>query len=135
MKQFYARVIDFIHQEGMYAGMGLDGAVLPILDDLKDIGLDILDNRQPVLLGIEALARAGGGRLCIKASNDMQLSLPSRKPREIHEEAQALAGRLGWERGGGFIGLVFKWDRIRLPIDNVLASYEGFRQMRDVPVV
>jgi uroporphyrinogen decarboxylase len=128
MKPFYSRAIDFIHQQGLYAGMGLDGSVLPILDDLKEIGLDILDNRQPVLLGIDNLARAGGGKLCIKASNDMQLSLPSARAGEIRTEAQALARRLGRERGGGFIGLVFKWDRIRLPIENVLASYEAFRQ-------
>ncbi len=130
MKSFYARAIDFIHQQGLYAGMGLDGAILPILDDLKDIGLDILDNRQPILLGIDNLAHAGGGKLFIKASNDMQLSLPSRSPEENRAEAQALARKLGFERGGGFMGLVFKWDRIRLPIQNVLASYEGFRHCR-----
>jgi uroporphyrinogen decarboxylase len=127
MKPFYARVIDFVHQEGMYAGMGLDGAVLPILDDLKEIGLDILDNRQPLLLGVDNLAKAGGGRLCIKASCDMQLSLPSRSPQEIEREAALLARRLGSDRGGGFMGLVFKWDRIKLPMENVLASHRGFR--------
>jgi hypothetical protein len=131
MKSFYERVFDFIHQQGMYAGMGLDGSVLPILDDLKEIGLDILDNRQPVLVGIDNLARAGGGRLCVKASNDMQLTLPSGSPREVREEAETLVRKLGLERGGGFIGLVFKWERIKLPMENVLASYEGFHRFKD----
>ena len=131
MKGFYERAFDFIHQQGMYAGMGLDGSVLPILDDLKEIGLDILDNRQPVLVGIDNLARAGGGRLCVKASNDMQLTLPSGSPREIRGEAETLVRKLGLERGGGFIGLVFKWERIKLPMENVLASYEGFHQFKD----
>jgi hypothetical protein len=127
MKPFYRRVFDFIHQEGLYTGMGVDGWVLEILDDLKEIGLDILDNRQPGLLGIDNLARAGGGRLCIKASNDMQLSLPDKSPEAVEREARELCEKLGAARHGGFIGLVFKWERIRLPIENVLASYRGFR--------
>jgi hypothetical protein len=128
MKPFYRRVFDFIHSEGLYAGMGIDGSILEILDDLKEIGLDILDNRQPVLLGIDNLARAGGGRLCIKASNDMQLSLPVKTPGEIEREALELCEKLGTARGGGFIGLVFRWERIKLPLENVLASYRGFRK-------
>ena len=107
--------------------MGIDGWVLEILDDLKEIGLDILDNRQPVLLGIDNLARAGGGRLCVKASNDMQLSLPDKSPEEVEREARELCQKLGADRHGGFFGLVFKWERIRLPLENVLASYRGFR--------
>jgi hypothetical protein len=127
VKPFYRKVFDFIHGEGMYVGMGLDGFVLPILDDLKEIGLDILDNRQPALLGVENLAKAGGGKLCVKASCDMQLSLPLKGPEEVEREAETLARRLGVERNGGFIGLVFKWERIKIPVQNVLASYRGFR--------
>jgi hypothetical protein len=127
MKPFYKKVFDFIHSLGLYTGMGMDGYILDIIDDLKEIGLDILDNRQPVLLGIDKLAKAGNGRLCIKASNDMQLSLPGMTPHEIKREAVELAQKLGFARNGGFIGLVFKWERICLPIENVLASYEGFR--------
>lgn len=132
MKPFYKKVFDFIHDQGLYTGMGMDGWILDIIDDLQEIGLDILDNRQPILLGIDNLARAGNGRLCIKASNDMQLSLPSKTPDEIRKEAADLARGLGSERNGGFIGLVFKWERIHLPIENVLASYEGFHRYRDV---
>lgn len=132
MKPFYKKVFDFIHEQGLYTGMGIDGWILDIIDDLQEIGLDILDNRQPILLGIDKLARAGNGRLCIKASNDMQLSLPGKTPGEVRSEARDLAQKLGFARKGGFIGLVFKWDRISLPIENVLASYEGFYHYREV---
>jgi hypothetical protein len=60
----------------------------------------------------------------------MQASLPTRTPREIREEAENLARTLGLARGGGFMGLVFKWERIKLPMENVLASYEGFHQFK-----
>lgn len=131
MKPFYKKVFDFIHDQGLYTGMGIDGWILDIIDDLQEIGLDILDNRQPILLGIDNLARAGNGRLCIKASNDMQLSLPGKTPEEVRGEAMDLAQKLGYDRNGGFMGLVFKWERICLPIENVLASYEGFHDARD----
>ena len=130
MKGFYKKVFDYVHEQGMYTGLGLDGWVLELLDDFKEIGLDILDNRQAALLGPENLAKAGGGKLCIKASNDMQLSLPTKKPHEIKREAEELVNILGHQRNGGFIGLVFKWERIKLPLENVLASYEGFHQYR-----
>jgi len=131
MKPFYRRVFDFIHQQGLYVGLGLDGQIGELLDDWKEIGLDILDNRQPKLLGIERLAQAGGGKLCIKASCDMQLTLPGGKPEEVRAEAEELARRLGLARGGGFMGLVFRWDRIKLPLQNVLASYDGFHQYKE----
>jgi hypothetical protein len=131
MKPFYKKIFDFIHSEGLYTGLGLDGWILDILDDLAEIGVDILDNRQPILLGIENLKNAGKGKLCIKASNDMQLSLPQKKPEEIREEATELVQKLGIERNGGFIGLVFKWERINLPLENVLASYEGFHRFKE----
>jgi hypothetical protein len=130
MKPFYKKVFDFIHDEGMFAGLGMDGWILDIIDDIKEIGVDILDNRQPLLLGIDNLAKAGGGKLCIKASNDMQLTLPKKTPEEIKEEAVQLVEKLGLERSGGFIGLVFKWERIKLPAENVLASYHGFHQYK-----
>ena len=47
------------------------------------------------------------------------------------QEAEDLVRTLGIERKGGFIGLVFKWERIRLPMENVLASYEGFHRFRE----
>jgi hypothetical protein len=131
VKPFYRRVFDFIHQQGLYAGLGLDGQVAELLDDWKEIGVDILDNRQPKLLGIQRLARAGGGRLCIKACCDMQLTLPGARPEAVRAEAEELVRRLGLDRGGGFMGLVFRWDRIKLPLQNVLASYDGFHQYKE----
>lgn len=130
MKPFYRKVFSYIHDQGLYAGMGLDGKINPILDDLKEIGLDILDNRQPVLVGIDNLARAGGGKICIKGSCDMQFTLPVKSPVEVVKEAEMLVEKLGNERGGGFIAMVFKWESIKLPIENVLASLRGFNKYR-----
>jgi hypothetical protein len=130
MKPFYKKVFSYIHDQGLFAGMGLDGKINPILDDLKEIGLDILDNRQPVLVGIENLAKAGGGKICIKGSCDMQFTLPVKSPAEVEKEAEMLVEKLGNERSGGFIAMVFKWESIKLPIENVLASLRGFNKYR-----
>jgi len=130
MKPFYKKMFDFIHAEGLYTGLGLDGNVAAFLDDFKEIGLDILDNRQPLLIGVDRLAAAGSGRLCVKASADMQSSLPVKTPQEVRSEAEELARRLGFQRGGGFIGLVYKWERLKIPMENVLASYDGFHHFK-----
>lgn len=45
-------------------------------------------------------------------------------------EAEELARKLGVKRGGGFMAMVFKWERIKLPMENVLASLDGFNKYR-----
>ena len=130
MKPFYKKVYDYVHDLGLYTGIGSDGNITGILGDFKEAGLDVLDNRQPLLLGIDNLAKAAGGKLCIKGSVDMQLSYPVKKPDEVKKEAEELAFKLGIQRNGGFIAFVYKWERLNIPIENVMASLEGFNRFR-----
>lgn len=130
MKPFYKKIYDQVHDMGLYTGIGSDGKIIEILGDFKDIGLDILDNRQPLLLGIDNLAKVADGKLCIKGSVDMQLSYPTKKPSDVKKEAEELALKLGINRHGGFIAYVYKWERLNIPTDNVIASLEGFNKYR-----
>ena len=131
MKPFYKKVFEYVHDLGLYTGIGSDGNIIEILPDFKEIGLDVLDNRQPLLLGIDNLAKIANGKLCIKGSVDMQLSYPVKSSEEVKAEAEELAFKLGIKRNGGFIAFVYKWKRLNIPVENVLASLEGFNKFRN----
>ncbi len=126
---FYKKIFGHIHKLGMYAGCGLDGKTLEIVPDMKEAGLDVLDVRQPLLMGIDNLAKICGGKLCIKATIDMQRTLPLGTKEEIFAEAEELANKLGG-RNGGFIALVIRWAILEYSEENVVASAEAFNRFR-----
>lgn len=124
-KPFYKQLFDFIHEEGMYVGCGLDGRTLEIIPDFKEIGMDVFDLRQPTLMGIDDFAKICGGRLCVKATIDMQTTLITGTPTDVYREAQELCTKLGG-RSGGFIALIIKDSTPGFPEENVRASVEAF---------
>lgn len=128
-KPFYRKVFSDIHNLGMYAGLGLDGNVLEILPDLKEVGMDVVDLRQPHAIGLDKLAEGASGKLCYKCSVDMQKTLPNATPEEIKKEAAEIFQKLG-QRNGGLIALVYRWATLKLPEKNVIASAEGFNKFR-----
>ncbi len=126
---FYKKIFGHIHKLGMYAGCGLDGKTLDILPDMKEAGLDVLDCRQPLLMGIDNLAKICNGKLCVKSSIDMQRTLPHGTKEEIFREGEELVHKLGG-RNGGFIALVIRWAILEYPEENVIASAEAFNRFR-----
>ena len=79
------------------------GAVYPLIGDLVDIGLDILNPIQPRARGMEQerLKREFGSRLCFWGGIDIQHTLPMGTPEQIRAEVQEAVRVLG--RGGGYV--------------------------------
>ena len=127
-KPLFARLIDAIKIEGLYAGFCLDGDVREVLPDFVDMGIDVLDVRQMNCMGMDAVAELCQN-VCVKASIDMLTTLATGSPEDVRREARALVARLG-QRNGGFIALTLKWHRPEYPADNVAASVEAFNEFR-----
>jgi uroporphyrinogen decarboxylase len=94
------------------------GGIRPIIPDLIEIGVDVLNPVQALAAGMEpeALKRDFGGRLTFNGGIDTQGLLPHAPPEEIR---RAIVGR-----DGGLIlapSHVFQED---VPIENVIAVYE-----------
>jgi uroporphyrinogen decarboxylase len=79
------------------------GAVYPLIGDMLEIGLDILNPVQPRAKGMdkEKLKREFGDRLCFWGGVDIQHTLPRGTPDEIRAEVLATIRTLG--RGGGLV--------------------------------
>jgi uroporphyrinogen-III decarboxylase len=80
-----------------------DGNILPIIPDLIDIGLDILNPVQPRCMEPEALKKKYGDDLCFWGSIDEQYTLPFGTPAEVQREVVTRLRTLG-KNGGLIIG-------------------------------
>ncbi len=78
-----------------------DGMINPILPDLVEIGLDVLNPIQPEAVDPVELKDRYGDRLCFWGSIDLQHTLPYGTPEEVQAEVVTRLRTLG--QGGGLI--------------------------------
>jgi uroporphyrinogen decarboxylase len=78
-----------------------DGVIYPIIPDLIEIGIDVLNPIQPASMDPIRLKREYGDRLCFWGSLDIQHTLPYGKPEDVRAEVLARLATLG--KGGGLI--------------------------------
>lgn len=100
------------------------GGIRPIIPDLIEIGVDVLNPVQTLAAGMEpeALKRDFGDHLTFNGGVDTQQLLPYATKEAVAAHTQWLIDTLG--KDGGFIlgpAHVFQAD---VPIENVLAVYE-----------
>lgn len=105
--------------------MHCDGAILPILDDLIEIGVDIINPIQTVVKGFQdtqALKANYGDRVCFHGGIDVQQVMPNATPDQIRQEVSRLIHDLG--PGGGYILAPCHNINIDIPVENVPAMFE-----------
>ncbi len=73
------------------------GNICPLIEDLIDIGIDVLNPIQPLALEMdfEALKQAYGDRLTFHGGIDIQQLLPKGTPQHVIDEAERAKGILG----------------------------------------
>jgi len=130
-KHYYKKLVDKIHENGLYAGLALDGNFEAILDDILDLGIDVLQMFDTGSIGIDTLEKRVKGKRCIKCGVDMGLTLAVGTPDEVIKEATEKVERLNSDRGG-YICEVLRWYRPSYPEENVIASVNAFNKFRDI---
>jgi uroporphyrinogen decarboxylase len=122
---YLREMIDRIHELGGLVLFHSCGAIAPLIHDLIEIGIDVLDPIQPIgpQMQPEALKAAFGDRLCFHGGIDMQNLLPRGSPAEIRAQADRYSEVLG-SSGGYILGPahLFQPD---VPPENVRAVYEA----------
>lgn len=78
-----------------------DGNVLPIIPELIEIGIDVLNPIQPASMDPAAVKKAFGDRLCFWGTIDEQHTLPFGTPQDVVREVQQRLDTIG--RDGGLI--------------------------------
>jgi uroporphyrinogen decarboxylase len=80
-----------------------DGLIYPIIPDLIEIGLDVLNPIQPASMDPARLKREYGNQLCFWGSIDEQHTLPFGSPADVRAEVQTRLETIG-KNGGLIIG-------------------------------
>lgn len=105
------------------------GSIQPIIPDLIDCGLDILNPIQPEahdMAGAD-LKRLFGDRLCFHGSISIQRTLPFGTPDAIRAEVRDRFKSLG--PGGGFIFCTAHNIQADTPIENVQALFAAYCEL------
>ena len=101
-KPRYARIFQAAHEAGLFTFLHSCGFIVEILDDLIEVGLDVIHMDQQENMGLEVLGQRFGGRLTFFAPVDIQMTMARGDIQEIKTYARKLPHLLG-RPGGGFI--------------------------------
>jgi uroporphyrinogen decarboxylase len=100
-----------------------DGVITPIVPDLVEIGLDILNPIQPACMDPAALKRQFGDTLCFWGSIDEQHTLPFGSPDDVRREVRTRLDTLG--AGGGLIIGPTHHVQLDTPLENFWAMHQA----------
>jgi uroporphyrinogen decarboxylase len=117
----YEYLFEPVRQAGKSIRFHSDGMVLPIVPDLIELGVDIL-NVQQNLIGLQRL-QAFRGRVCFQTYLDSQRILPYGTPEAVRCHVRDVFDALGTPRGG-VIGYAAIGPDV--PPRNVEAMYAAF---------
>lgn len=99
-KPRYARVYEASHQAGLLTFLHSCGDITAILDDLIEIGLDVIQMDQQENMGIKSLGQRFGGRITFWCPVDIQNTMVNGSLDEIRAYCYKLVTILGRPNGG-----------------------------------
>jgi uroporphyrinogen decarboxylase len=123
IKPRHQKILDVISRYGKPAMYHCDGAVAPLIPDLIDMGVTVLNPIQPDAKGMEpaTLKAQYGSRLTFHGGVDIIKTLPRGTTQQVQREVQARVNLLG--QGGGYIMCSSHHIQPDTPLENVLAMY------------
>jgi uroporphyrinogen decarboxylase len=124
IKPRHQKILDLIHSYDKPAMYHCDGAVAPLIPDLIEMGVDVLNPIQPDAKGMEpaTLKAEYGHRLTFHGGVDIIKTLPRGTAEQVQREVRARVELLG--RGGGYIMCSSHHIQPDTPLENVLAMYD-----------
>lgn len=111
-----------------------DGTVTPVIEDIIEMGVDILNPIQTSALGMDTavLKKLYHGRLCFHGAIDVQKMLPFSTPEGVHYDVAKRIHDLG--RGGGYILAPCHNIGSDVPPENVEALFEAAQEYGRYPL-
>jgi hypothetical protein len=122
-KPRYRKMFDLAHDGGAFVHLHSDGHITDILDDLHEIGVDIL-NPQFSCHDLEDFAEKTRGRFCINSDVDRQVVLPRYPPERVSAHIEHLIELFGRQNDGGLFGRgELNMD---VPLENIRAMFDSW---------
>ena len=99
-KPRYKKIFDAVHYYNMDTFLHSCGYIIDILDDLIEVGLDVIHMDQQENMGLELLGQRFGGRLTFFSGADIQTVLPNGNIDRIREYCKDMKRFLSTAEGG-----------------------------------
>jgi uroporphyrinogen decarboxylase len=125
IKPYLARLAHIVHSHGRKFLLHTCGSVRPLMNDIIEAGVDVLEPIQTSAVGMEpeGLKRDFGARLTFYGSIDLINVLSKGTPADVRNEVLKNFRILG--KGGGFIvGPGHTYIQPDVPLENIIAMYE-----------
>ena len=103
-----------------------DGMITPIIPELMDIGVDVLNPIQPACMDPAQIKRQFGDRLCFWGSIDEQHTLPFGTPAEVRQEVRERLQTIG--KNGGLILAPTHHVQLDTPMENFWAMHQAITE-------
>ena len=136
LKPIHAAYIGFIKERtSAKVFFHTDGDVLPLIDDLVEIGIDILNPIQTSagkMADLEELKARWGDRLTFCGGVDTHRILPTGTPDEVREEVRRVIQILG--PGGGYMVSSVHTVMDDVPAENILAMVDAVEEFGTYPI-
>ena len=100
------------------------GSILPVIDDLVEMGLDMLNPIQPLAVGMDAdsLKERFGDRLAFHGGIDVQKLLPNGSVDDVRKEVVRVMDTLGTD--GAYTVCPAHAIQGDTPAENIMAIYD-----------
>jgi len=127
-KPRWAKIYDRVHSYGKYVFTHCCGSFVDLMDDVIEIGLDVIESCQPEARGMNPyeLKKRWGDHITFWGGLGSQSIVPFGTPDEITAEVRKLCCEMG--KGGGFIISTAKSLQPETPTENAAAVVEAFTQ-------
>jgi uroporphyrinogen decarboxylase len=99
-----------------------DGMISPIIPELIEIGVDVLNPIQPACMDPAQIKRQFGGKLCFWGSIDEQQTLPFGTPADVQHEILERLNTIG--KNGGLILAPTHHVQLDTPLENFWALHK-----------
>ncbi len=123
LKPCYAKLYEMCREAGACVYMHTDGHVIPIIEDLIECGVNVI-NPQFRANGLDRLDTECKGKVCVDLDLDRQL-FPFCKPRDIDAHVREAVEKLGSPEGGLWLKAEVGPD---VPLENVEAICQALER-------
>jgi len=124
IKPMFKEIFTTCRRAGTHVSFSSDGCLLEIVDDLVECGVSLHDP-QLRANGLDGIARAYRGKMCINLDLDRQM-FPFCKPRDIRQMVKEVVEKLDSPEGGlMLLASIFGAD---VPLENIEALCQAFEE-------
>ena len=109
-----------------------DGFITPVIDDLVEVGVDLLNPIQPESMDPAAIKRRYGRRLALWGTVSTQKTFPFGTAEEVRAEVRERIRTCA--PGGGFLLAPTHNLQLDVPPENIQAFYDAVRDFGAYPI-